>query len=314
MRIKQLTAGAFAVLLAAYGGDISAFEMPIMGGAGTTAGDFLRIGVGARAAAMGEAYSAVADDVYSMYWNPAGLSEVKDRQLLLTHTAWYEDVNHEYAGYVHPLANGKGALGLSATYLGTSFEKRAGDTEAADSNGSVSDVAIGAGYGRQLIWGFRGGLALKYIHSRLDTYTAGTYGIDAGLQRPSKSGKTVLGLAVTNLGGKLKYVSDKVELGQTFDLGLMVRDMFFNNLTFATDARSLFNNSNISLNAGLEYKWVSGGDWALSPRVGFKSYDSQLSYGLGFGRSLYQLDYAFVPHADMGQAHRLSLSIKFKGQ
>ena len=37
MRIKQLTAGAFAVLLAAYGGDISAFEMPIMGGAGTSA-------------------------------------------------------------------------------------------------------------------------------------------------------------------------------------------------------------------------------------------------------------------------------------
>ena len=38
---------------------------------GTTAAQFLKIGIGARALAMGGAYSAVSDDATALYWNPA---------------------------------------------------------------------------------------------------------------------------------------------------------------------------------------------------------------------------------------------------
>ena len=41
---------------------------------GTTAANFLEIGVGSRATSMGDAYVAVANDVSSIYWNPAGLA------------------------------------------------------------------------------------------------------------------------------------------------------------------------------------------------------------------------------------------------
>ncbi len=307
-----LAVGVLFLLISATATTTYAQDSGIASGAGTTSGDFLRIGVGARAVGMGEAYAAVADDVNALYWNPAGLSKVKDMQILLTHTAWYEDVNHEYAGFVYPLKSGRSALGVSVTYLGTSFEKRAGDTEAADSNGSIADMAIAGGYGRELIWGFQGGVIAKYIHSRLDTDSAGTFGFDAGLQRSYKKDKVVLGLAATNLGGSLKYISDTVALGQTLDLGLMIRNMFIENLTFAADARSLVNGSNMSLNGGLEYKLLIANDWSLSPRIGFKAYDSQISCGLGFGQTSYQIDYAFVPHAELGQSHRFSLSIKFK--
>ena len=40
---------------------------------GTTAANFLEIGIGSGPSAMGEAYVAVANDVSSIYWNPAGL-------------------------------------------------------------------------------------------------------------------------------------------------------------------------------------------------------------------------------------------------
>ena len=43
---------------------------------GTTTANFLEIGVGSRATSMGDAYVAVANDVSSIYWNPAGLSNV----------------------------------------------------------------------------------------------------------------------------------------------------------------------------------------------------------------------------------------------
>ena len=41
---------------------------------GTSAANFLRIGIGARALAMGGAFVAVADDPTAAYWNVAGLA------------------------------------------------------------------------------------------------------------------------------------------------------------------------------------------------------------------------------------------------
>ena len=40
---------------------------------GTTGNAALKIGVGARAAAMGNTFVAIADDVNTIYWNPSGL-------------------------------------------------------------------------------------------------------------------------------------------------------------------------------------------------------------------------------------------------
>jgi hypothetical protein len=45
---------------------------------GTTAHQFLELGFGARAVAMGEAYTAVSDDVYTIFYNPVGLRTGKD--------------------------------------------------------------------------------------------------------------------------------------------------------------------------------------------------------------------------------------------
>ena len=41
--------------------------------AGVRAAEFLTIPVGARGIGMGSAYSAVADDISAIWWNPAGL-------------------------------------------------------------------------------------------------------------------------------------------------------------------------------------------------------------------------------------------------
>ena len=46
---------------------------------GSAGAQFLKIGVGARYQALGEASVAMANDAYSMYWNPAGLAEIGGR-------------------------------------------------------------------------------------------------------------------------------------------------------------------------------------------------------------------------------------------
>jgi hypothetical protein len=48
-------------------------------GRGGYAGSFLRIGLGARAMAMGGGSAAILNDAYSAYYNPAGLGYLNKR-------------------------------------------------------------------------------------------------------------------------------------------------------------------------------------------------------------------------------------------
>lgn len=67
--------------------------------------EFLKIGVGARAFGMGNAMSAVADDVTAGYWNAAGLTETDTiTQISLMHSSYFANVaNYNYMGLVLPI-------------------------------------------------------------------------------------------------------------------------------------------------------------------------------------------------------------------
>ncbi len=59
---------------------VASVEGQTLSKSGTTAAQFLKIGVGARAIGMGGAFAATADDITAMYWNPAGLARVYGRE------------------------------------------------------------------------------------------------------------------------------------------------------------------------------------------------------------------------------------------
>jgi hypothetical protein len=292
--ILGLTSGAFA----------------ISDNAGTSSGDFLRLPAGARPAGMGEAFSAVADGPYSLYFNMGGLASVKQQEILVAHTMYYLDVNHEYLAYVCPFK--AGGLGASFTYLGTTFEKRtaANDTEIPDSNGNVGEMALSVGYGQELLWGINGGLGLKYISSSLDGNTATSIAADLGFQKEIKENIKV-GLAITNLAGSLKYITDAVSVENTLDLGISEKDYLLKNLLVALDYKTLLNMSGQTVNLGAEYIWTINNEWAFGPRAGYISQGAAITAGLGFMYKDYELDYAFNSQADLGLTNRVSLGIKF---
>ena len=74
---------------------------------------FLKIGTGARPAAMGGAYTALADDVNALYYNPGGLAQLKMRELGATHTEWLLGSRFDFIGYAQPTKIGTFGLGVT---------------------------------------------------------------------------------------------------------------------------------------------------------------------------------------------------------
>lgn len=77
--------------------------------------EFLNIGAGARALAMGSAQVATVSDATSGYWNPAGLAYVKDNpQLSLMHAEYFSGIaKYDYAALALPTKSEKATLGFS---------------------------------------------------------------------------------------------------------------------------------------------------------------------------------------------------------
>ncbi|MGH2574171.1 MAG: UPF0164 family protein, partial [Ignavibacteria bacterium] len=94
--------------------------IPVLGGqrAGTSSMQFLKIGVGGRATAMGESFVAVANDISALYWNPAGLVQFNEIGVHFSHSEWLVDLKHEFFGGVYRFDKNN-ALGVSITALHT---------------------------------------------------------------------------------------------------------------------------------------------------------------------------------------------------
>ena len=67
---------------------ISAIFAQAVSKTGTSAGQFLKIGVGSRAIGLGGAFTAIADDASSLYWNPSGIANNKTLSIFVDHYDW----------------------------------------------------------------------------------------------------------------------------------------------------------------------------------------------------------------------------------
>ena len=153
---------------------------------GTAGAQFLKIGPGARVDSLGGAFGGLADDVTSIYWNPAGISQLEKTSLSDTHTVWLADVRYNYLAFATPIEK-IGTLGASVTFLNVP------DTEITtlakpDGTGlwySAYDTAISVAYARQLYAKESGvnlsfGINAKYIHQQIHRESARGVAIDVG--------------------------------------------------------------------------------------------------------------------------------------
>lgn len=125
----------------------------IYAGVGTTGAQFLKIGPSARSLGMGGAASAIADTSDCIYYNPAGLVNTNRTEVSATYLQYFQDVTYGFVSGAKSLDENS-AVGGAVTYLAVSdIEKRAGDTETADSTFGAMDQALTVSYARKKHYG-----------------------------------------------------------------------------------------------------------------------------------------------------------------
>src|ERR1044071_534107 len=146
-------------------------------------GEFLNFGVGARPLAMGRAFTAVADDIDSIYWNPAGLATFRSSQLAFQYSPLPEDGAFQYFAYSQPLY-ALGNFGVAIVNLGSGDITR---TQAISANDFVEEgtynsreTAYMASYAYRYGDHYASGLTLKMAENTIDNTTKRGYGADWG--------------------------------------------------------------------------------------------------------------------------------------
>ena len=185
--------------------------------AGSSAAQFLKIPVGARAASVGNAFASISNDVSSMYWNPAGLSQVKRFSLDFTHTQWIADMNHNFFGLALPL-DGVSSVGVSVIQLSTGDIE---NTTILQPHGTgvyfdAADLAVSVSFARQIIEQVSVGITGKYINQRIWNTSAETFAVDFGVMLRTGYKDINMGFSFQNFGPELTMRGS--DLTKTVDL------------------------------------------------------------------------------------------------
>lgn len=287
--------------------------------AGVTGAAFLNIPPDSKASAMGNAYTALADDIGALWWNPSGLARLDTHELTGTHAEWLAGTRYDYIGYAHPLT--EGVIGVSVSMLDMGGIESRDEAGTARGNFTARDLSINFAYARVLNAGTRLGITIKFISQRIEAYEAIGYAVDLGGITALNIGGLDLGYGIYNLGPKMRFVSESYHLPLRMSLGLGYR---VSGIRIALDANRDYHAQKTSFLLGMEYSVVS----EVSLRMGYtrnalrnnsdkssRADDVLSAYGInaGFGIQLFgkQLDYAFVPYGDLGSTHRISFSSKF---
>jgi len=283
------------------------FAFSYCSGPGTSSASFLKIGIGAKSAGMSDAFSAVADDPSTIYWNPAGVAKLSEKEIAVMHNEWLANIKHNFLGYIHPL--NKFSLGLGCIFLSMDPIPLTEDSWITTKSFTTYSYAIMLNFSRRekyFLWGAN----LKFVQEKIYRYVSSAYGVDIGTIYQLKNIGLDLGLSVLNIGTQMKFLSEsdrlplEVRLGTAYHLKKEILVAFdisqpVDNNTILQLGLHCLPFSFLSLCAGYKYK-LGGND---IEGFGF-------SAGVGIRWKWVVFDYAFVPFGVLGQTHKIFLSFK----
>lgn len=309
---------------------------------GKYASEFLTIGIDAKALGMGGAYISQTQGASSVYWNPAGLAHLSSQEVILMHAEQFEGiVGYDYLGYGRP-RNEKSGWGFGLVRLGvddipiTTLTNP--NSPLADENRVIVDhyttdteMALFAGYGGKYSEMISYGASAKLIGKWVASNSAYGVGFDLGLRiHPWERVyfgavlQDALTTAIIWDTGQKELVAPTMKLGSAYRLdipALIARLTFAADLDFRFTDRGTadqfqFGQITADSHVGMEYLIdISGTSLALragaepSREQDEEGFLGNYTFGAGILFPNLNIDYAFLAHPELGDTHRVSLSI-----
>lgn len=307
---------------------------------GTSGAQFLEIPVGARATALGGAYVGISNDITSVFWNPAGITNINSSEAHFSYMRWFDMFDYNAAA----VAFNYDDIGTFAVSLIVFTMDEMEITTEWEPNGTgmyydAQDLAVGLTYGRKLTDKFSIGITAKYIHQRIWNETASGIAFDVGTQYQLDFQNITIAMRMSNFGPDLTFdgedlnvthdVNDNVPLNRLtparlitdayplplcFQVGIAM-DLYtstFMKVRAALDAVHP-NDNNERINFGTEFSFYD----RLYLRGGYKyNYDDEdFTFGGGanlpFNGTRISFNYAYSLYDILPNVHRISLSVSF---
>lgn len=225
--VRQLR--LFVVILFIFMGHFQGASGQVRSGA-----SFLKILPGARLQGMGYNTTALIDETYAYYANPAATGFFRERQWTLTYTKWIADIYNISLNYARPVRtpwSDRTHVALGINYQGArEFDSSRGATPPASAN----DLLVAASLGSPLTAISKNlslGANFKYLKSDLYNYSASSFIFDFGaLIRSNRfhlrksglfqQGILSAGISITNMGSPLQFIRESTPLPQTIRSGV----------------------------------------------------------------------------------------------
>ena len=283
---------------------------------GTAGLQFLKIGVGAREASMGEAFTSLSNDVNSVFWNVAGIGFITNRQITFSHAEWLVESSHDAFVISFPIRS------FVLAVSGISFQiKEFEETTVLDPNGTgnmvgAGDYLVGFALARRFTDKLTIGMQMKYAQETLDNRSFSNVLFDIGTIYYTGFHDLKLAFSLQHFGPDMRLADQQFRMPLLFRIG--ASDRIFSSgmhkLVVSTDLVHP-TDANEWLNVGAEYKFLD----ILALRSGLQVNDKEERFTAGFGLQVPQkrklrtsFDYAYVAFGEIfGATHRFTVALSF---
>lgn len=314
---------------------------------GLTGAAFMKVGVGARAVALGSAATTLTGDVNQMFWNPAGIALSNNQwQATFTYNKWIADINHSSAAIAHDFGS-LGTIGIGFIAFGLSDIQADRDVVPSFLLGTFQpydtgtsgtynylDLAFQLTYARNFTDKLALGWTFKVINQSIDDESASAFAFDFGTTYKIGFRNATIGARINNLGKDLKFFDIAAPLPLNFSVGGSINliqngqhtVMIMADATKPQDADQLIFtggeysfNDIVAVRGGWKFNYSGVDDKKRNEfdqkEIKAPRTEEGVTLGggvkVGMGTKKLMLDYAFTEFGILDNTHRFSINVTF---
>ncbi|MEO6693981.1 MAG: PorV/PorQ family protein [Ignavibacteria bacterium] len=239
---------------------------------GTNAADELLIPVGSIGTSLGGSNMASITGIESMYWNPAGLSKINSNtgEAMFSYMNYIADINMQYFGTVVRIGN-LGNLGLSIRSLDFGSEELVTTISSPEGTGekfTPTYIVGNLSFARAMTDKIYFGSTVKLISESIADVSATSFAFDVGLQYIAGSSGIKFGIALKNLGPRIKFDGPGLDRSYTENGTTVIRRITLQEFELPTNLEigltynaNLGNQNNINMSTSFQSSSYSSDEY-----------------------------------------------------